>query len=206
MSWDYREYLRQRQSFLAHRGEHHPMVLATTLIFSATWLAAWLISTVLLRQGMRSMPLRYGLAFAASYAVFFVCVRVWCNSVQRNRSRGSGNDWSSIDSPGFDGEGCLAVLAVMLAALVIVGIFWASGGFSALLEVAFEVAFAGTVVRRLGRTEIVGDWARRLLAGTWLHALIALLVLVSVAAWLQYKAPGAVKFAQALSTVFRSNR
>ena len=198
MSWDHREYLRQRKSFLTDRGENHPMVLATSLIFSATWLAGWLVSTLLLMLGLHSMPLRYALAFAVSYAVFFACVRLWCNSVRHDRG---GNDWS-LDSPGFDGEGCLFVLAIMLAAVVIAGLFWASGGFMALLEVAFEVAFAGTVVRRLGRTEIVGDWAWRLLAGTWLHALVALLLLVGAAAWLQHKAPGAAKFSEALRTVF----
>lgn len=202
MSWDYREYLRQRQRFLADRGEHHPMVLATTLIFSATWLAGWLFSTVLLWQGLRSMPLRYGLAFLASYAVFFLCVRVWCNSVQHDRGGVDG----SLDSPGFDGEGCLFVLAIALAALLVAGLFWASGGFAALLEVAFEVAFAGTVVRRLGRTEIVGDWAGRLFAGTWLQALLALTLLVCVAAWLQHKAPGAAKFSEAIAIVFRAGR
>ena len=204
MSWDYREYRQQRQRFLAERGEHHPMVLATTLIFSATWFAGWLFSALLLWRGMTSMPLRYGLAFAASYAVFFLCVRLWCNSVQRNRGEG-GNDWS-IDAPGVDGEGCLMVLAILLAALVVVSLFWASGGFAALFEVAFEVAFAGTVVRRLGRTEIVGDWAWRLLAGTWLHALAVFVVLVSAAACLQHMAPEATKFSQAVRAVFLAGR
>ena len=119
MNWDYREYLRQRRTFLADRGEHHPMVLA-----------------------------------------------------------------------------------IALAALLVAGLFWASGGFTALLEVAFEVAFTGTVVRRLGRTEIVGNWAGRLFAGTWLHALVALLLLVGVAAWLQRRAPGATKFSTAVAVVF----
>jgi hypothetical protein len=202
MSWDYREYLRQRKSFLANRGEYHPMVLATTLIFSATWLAGWLFSSLLLWRGMHSMPLRYGLAFLVSYAVFFLCVRVWCNSVHHDRG---GND-GSLDFPGFDGEGCLMVLAIALAALLVAGLFWASGGFAALLEVAFEVAFAGTVVRRLGRTEIVGNWAGRLFAGTWLQALVALLLLVGVAAWLQHKAPSATKFSEAVAIVFRAAR
>ena len=202
MSWDYREYLRQRQQFLANRGEYHPMVLATTLIFSATWLAGWLFSALLLWRGMQSMPLRYGLAFLASYAVFFLCVHVWCNSVHRDRG---GNGLSGVDLLG-GGEGCLIVLAIALAALLVVGLFWASGGFAALLEVAFEVAFAGTVVRRLGRTEVVGNWAGRLLAGTWLQALVALLLLVGVAAWLQHKAPSATKFSHAVAIVFRAAR
>lgn len=200
MSWDYREYLRQRRIFLADRGEQHPMVLATTLIFSATWLAGWFTSAMLLWNGMNSMPLRYALAFVASYAVFFLCVRVWCNSVHHDRG---ANDWS-LDGAGGAPEGCLLALAIMLVALVIVALFWASGGFAALLEVAFEVAFAGTVVRRLGRTEIVGNWAGRLFAGTWPQALVALLLLVGAAAWLQHKAPGATKFSQAVAIVFRA--
>lgn len=178
MIWDYREYLRQRKRFLVDRGEQHPMVLATTLIFSATWVAGWLTSAMLLWSGMNSMPLRYALAFLASYCVFFLCVRVWCNSVHRGRGV---NDWA-LDGAGGTPEGCLLALAIMLVALVVVALFWASGGFAALLEVAFEVAFAGTVVRRLGRTEIVGHWARHLFAGTWLQALVALLILVGVAA------------------------
>ena len=145
------------------------------------------------------MPLRYALAFLGSYAVFFLCVRVWCNSVHHDRSP---NNWS-LDGAGGDAEGCLLALAIMLVALIIAGLFWASGGFSALLEAAFEVAFAGTVVKRLGRTEIVGNWAGRLLAGTWLQALVALLLLVGVAAWLQHQAPGATKFSEAVGVVAR---
>ena len=197
MSWDYREYLRQRQAFLASRREYHPLAFATTLIFSATWLAGWLFSTLLLMSGMTSMPLRYALAFLASYGVFFACVRLWCNSVHHDRR---SNDWSP-DVVGLGGEGCFLVLGIMLLALAIAGLFWASGGFSTLLEVAFEVAFAGTVVRRLGRTEVVGDWASRLFAGTWLQALAALISLVAAAAWLQHKAPGATKFSTAVSLV-----
>lgn len=200
MIWDYRESLRQRRRFLADRGEHHPMMLATTLIFGATCLAGWLFSSLLLWLGLTAMPLRYALAFAAAYGVFFLCVRVWCNSV--HHGRGGQSDGGSLDSPGFDGEGCLLVLAISFAAVLAAGLFWASGGFGTLLEVAFEVAFAGTVVRRLGRTEIVGNWAGRLFAGTWLHALVALLLLVGGAAWLQHKAPSASKLSTAVVLIF----
>ena len=73
--------------------------------------------------------------------------------------------------------------------------------FSALLEVAFEVAFAGTVVRRLGRTEMIGSWARALLVGTWVHALVALVVLVATAAVLQRAVPDARTFAAAVKAI-----
>jgi hypothetical protein len=196
VNWDEREYRRQRSAFVANRGEFHPLGLATTLIFGATWLSGWLFSTLLYHGGVKSMPLRYALAFLCSYLVFFGCVRVWCGFIQRNRSEPS----SLIEFPAFD-DGCLWVLLIFVAAAVPALLFWLSGGFAALLEVAFEVAFAGTVVRRLGRTHLVGNWARSLLAGTWMHALIALAVLVGTAALLQRAAPNAETFAQALGTI-----
>ena len=195
MRWDSREYLRRRREFIAERGHNHPMLVATTLIFSATWLFGWACSALLMHAGMRSMPPRYGLAFIASYGVFFLCVRRWCNSVRSDRQPGGDKDW--FDLGNFD-EGCLAVLVIALAAFVIGGLFLATGGVAALLEVAFEVAFAGTIVRGLARTEIVGHWARTLFANTWRHALIALLVLLGIATALQRAAPGASKFADAI--------
>ena len=128
--------------------------MASTLIFGATWLSGWLFSAALLKQGVTSMPLRYALAFLGAYLVFFGCVRLWCEFIQRDR--GSGSDGSVLDGFMID-EGCLWVLAVLVAATLPVLVFWLTGGFSALLEVAFEVAFAGTVVRRLGRTEMIGE-------------------------------------------------
>ena len=200
MSWDTREYLRQRSAFLADRQRHHPMLTATTLILTATWFAGWGCSALLLWiGGVVSMPVRYAISFVVSYAVFFLCVRAWCDTVQRNRcDEGSGG----FDvGGGMDAEGCLYVLGIGLVALIVAGMFWASGGFSALLEAAFEVAFAGTVVRRLSRTEIVGHWARSLLSNTWMQALAALLVLVGIAAALQRAAPTASTFAQAVKAV-----
>ena len=48
---------------------------------------------------------------------------------------------------------------------------------------------------------MIGDWARTLLAGTWLHACAALIVLVAVAAALQREAPQAETFAQTVSAI-----
>ena len=201
MRWDTREYLQQRRSFLAERRRRHPMLTATTLIFGVTWLFGWLASTLLLHAGMGSMALRYGLSFVASYAVFFGCVRLWCNSARRDRVDSSNSLDGSLD-PGFVDEGCFVVLLLGLGAFLIALLFWATGGFAALLEVAFEVAFAGTVVRGLSRTEIVGRWASTLFANTWLHALVALLVLVGGAAALQRAAPGAERFSDAVYSLW----
>jgi hypothetical protein len=142
--------------------------------------------------------LRYALASFCSYIVFFGCVRIWCGFIKHNRSEPS----SLIEFPTLD-DGFLWVLLIFLAAAVPALLFWLSGGFAALLEVAFEVAFAGTVVRRLGRTHLVGNWARSLLAGTWMHALVTLAVLVGTAALLQRAAPDAETFAQALGTIMK---
>ncbi len=197
MSWDHREHERQRRAFVNGRLHQHPMLTSTTLIFGATWLFGWGSSALLLQAGVASMPLRYGLSFLLSYAVFFVCVRVWCNSVQHDRRPVDG-----FDLGGGGDEGCLWVLALLLAAFAIAALFWATGGFAALLEVAFEVAFAGTVVRRLSRTEVVGRWARTLFLGTWLHALAAFVLLVGTAAALQRAAPEATRFSQAAGALW----
>jgi hypothetical protein len=201
MSWDTREYLRQRSAFFGDRKRHHPMLTATTLILTVTWFAGWGCSALLLwLGGVTSMPVRYAISFFVSYAAFFLCVRAWCDTVQRNRYDEGGGSFDV--GGGGDPEGCLYVLAVGFAAFTVAGLFWASGGFAALLEAAFDVAFAGTVVRRLSRTEIVGHWARALLLDTWMQALAALLMLVSIAAVLQRAAPSATTFSQAVESVW----
>jgi hypothetical protein len=198
MSWDAREYFRKRAEFLSVRGRHHPMLAATTLIFVIVWLVGWGSSAALLRFGrMHSMPLRYALGFVAAYAAFFLCVRAWCQSVATNRGEGRHLDLGGGDLP-VDPEGCLPFVALAFAAFLVACLFWASGGYAALLEAAFEVAFAGTVVRRLSRTEIVGDWGGALFANSWPQALAALLVLIGIASVLQHAAPDASTFAQAV--------
>ncbi|HKX41843.1 MAG TPA: hypothetical protein VJO99_11845 [Burkholderiaceae bacterium] len=198
MNWDSREYQRQRQTFFAGVERRQSMLLITTLIFTVTWLVGWGCSALLLHVGWNSMPLRYAASFLVSYAAFFGCARLWCNQVAERRG---GFDVGSLD-PGVDGDGCLVLLAALALALVVGGLFWMSGGFAALIEAAFEVAFAGTIVRRLGRTERVGHWARALFAGTWPQALAMCILLVGIAATLQRAAPGAITFADAVIAVW----
>jgi hypothetical protein len=71
-----------------------------------------------------------------------------------------------------------------------------------LLEVAFEVAFAGVIVRRLSGRRTLGDWLGALVRNTWLHALVTLCILVALAAWLQFSAPQASTFAAAVKTIW----
>jgi len=199
MAWDRGDYQRERQNYIAATQRREPMLLVSTLIFTVTWLAGWGASALLLWGGMSSMPLRYGLGFLLAYGVFFACVRLWSSRVAERREASGGN--LGLDSA-VDGEGCLIVMVAVALGLLVAGLFWMSGGVSALLEAAFEVAFAGTVVRRLGRTEIVGNWARALFVNTWPQALAMLLVLIGIAATLQRLAPGTTTFADAVSVAW----
>lgn len=199
MAWDRGDYQRERQNYIAATQRREPMLLVSTLIFTVTWIAGWGASALLLWGGMSSMPLRYGLGFLLAYGVFFACVRLWSSRVAERREASGGN--LGLDSA-VDGEGCLIVMVAVTLGLLVAGLFWMSGGVSALLEAAFEVAFAGTVVRRLGRTEIVGNWARALFVNTWPQALAMLLVLIGIAATLQRLAPGTTTFADAASVAW----
>ena len=78
--------------------------------------------------------------------------------VQLGNDRKAASAHGGFDLGGDDG-GCLVVLLIALAAF-----FRAAGGFAALLEVTFEVAFAGTVARGLARIQIADPWARTLWA------------------------------------------
>jgi hypothetical protein len=193
---DAAQYQREKRSFIASRLLWRFVYFHAALIFAATWLAGWLASWALLKLGMTSMPLRYALAFIASYLVFMLCVRVWADFMRSER--GESVEPDGWDVPAADAEGCLFAVAALLLGLLAAGLFAMMGGLPLLLEVAFEVVFAGTVVRRASRKQVLGAWAGALLRNTWLHALAAWLGLITLAAVLQAKAPGAVTFSQAV--------
>jgi len=198
--WDGARYAREKRDFIESRQRFRWIYLHTALIFTVTWLAGWLCSAVLLRAGMHSMPTRYALGFGLSYLVFLACVRVWAGLMRRER--GKGPDWDGgFDLPGVDAEGCGVVLVALVLGLLVAGLFAFSGGLPLLLEAAFEVVFAGVVVRRISRKHTVGDWVARLVRNTWPHALVTLVALVGVAAWLQHKVPGSQTFAQAAKSL-----
>lgn len=199
--WDAARYQRERRSFIERRLLLRPVTLHAGLIFGVTGFAGWLASKLLLALGMRNMPLRYALAFLLSYLVFALAVRVWSDFMRAERDGASG--WGGGFLQGADGgEGCLMVLAFLLAGLLLAAVFALFGGGSLLLEVAFEVVFAGVVVRRLGRRETVGDWSGRLLRNTWLPATVAALVLVTAAGWLQHEVPAARTLGEAVRALW----
>lgn len=195
--WDGNRYEREKRNFIESRLLLRAIYFHVSLIFAATWLAGWLFSFTLLKMGLDSMPLRYAISFFLSYAVFVGCVRVWADYMRE--ARGRDGDWgSSFDVPGADAEGCAILLAGLLLGMLLAGVFAMMGGLPLLLEAAFEVVFAGVVVRRISRKHRVGQWVSTLVRNTWMPALIALVVLVALAAWLQSQAPGAHTFGQAV--------
>jgi hypothetical protein len=101
-----------------------------------------------------------------------------------------------------DGEGCLVALVALAVGGLLAVVFMLIGGPELLLEVAFEVAFAGTVVRRLRHFQVVGNWKERLFRSTAPFALAVMLGLVAIAAGLQHRVPSATTFAQACRILY----
>jgi hypothetical protein len=201
-SWTRAEYEREKRNFIQTRLRFRLVYFHSALIFSATWLSGWLFSAVLLKLGLVTMPLRYAISFVLAYAVFLGAVRVWADFMRSEHGSGSSS-WADggFNMPVVDAEGCLLALGATLMACVAAALFALSGGLPLLLEAAFEVVFAGVMVRRLSGVEVVGDWAGTLLRKTWRHALVTLALLVALAAWLQQRAPEAKTFAEALKTL-----
>ncbi len=93
------------------------------------------------------------------------------------------------------------MVAVLIISFIAGGLFFAAGGAPMLLEAAFEAAFSGVIVRRLSGEFRLGDWKMRLFINTWKQALISVVLLVAVAAWLQKQSPEAGTFAEAIRTM-----
>jgi hypothetical protein len=208
-SWDRGRYEREKRNFIERRLHFRSVYFHTALIFGATWLAGWLCSWALLRfAGMDRMPLRYGISFFVSYFVFIGCFRIWADFMRPDpsgseRDRYGGADVANTLAAG-GGEGCAIVLVWMLLGLIAATAFSIMGGLPLLLEAAFELAFAGVVVRRISGKQELGNWFGVLIRNTWWQALLAFFLLVGVAAWLQAKAPQAKTFAQALALVWKA--
>lgn len=201
MTWDWRTERNERHRFVEERLQHRKPFWAVTFIFCAVWLAGWACSAVLTAQGMDSMPLRYAISWVASYLMFFWFVRIWCDIAAKPVSTASSKKSSSWDMPSdfpiVNGEGCLIVLAVFIVFMALSGIFWLVGGYALLFEVAFEVAFAGTLVSGLRATRRVGGWARTLFRRTLLPALLVGAILAGFADKMQRDHPGVKTMAQA---------
>jgi hypothetical protein len=205
--WTPDEYETRRRSFVESRQLHRHLYVHLSLILGGTAAAGWICSWALLKLGLHRLPLRYLLAFAASYAVFLMLVRAWAGFLGNGRGEEVG--WSEsadvVRDVAFwgDSEGCFVsvgfwVLGILCA--IAVGVF---GGVPLLLGVAFEVVFAGAVVRSARRSSfVVGDWLGAALRGTWLPAAVTGSVLVGLASYLQHKAPQARSLVEAVNIIW----
>lgn len=208
--WDRKRYEEEKRRFIQQRINLSPLWSHFTLVFASCWGAAWLSSWSLLHffsashAWARSLSVRYAIAFVLAYGVFFLSVRVWIDVVRRETHQQDESFDLGDGGFGGDAEGCLMVIVVILIGFVVGGLFFAAGGAPMLLEAAFEAAFAGVVVRRLSGEITLGDWKRRLFINTWLPALMSMIVLIVVAAWLQHKAPQASTFAGAVRSITKT--
>ena len=208
-SWDRKRYEEEKRSFIQRRVHQAPLWGQFTLVFGVSWGAAWFCSWCLLHffaeahPWARSLPTRYAIAFLFAYACFFLAVRGWIEFARREPEH-------QVDQPQVDlltwgnpdAEGCLIVFLMLAVGVAFGGLFLAFGGAPMLLEAAFEAAFAGVVVKRpLSGDFVLGGWKMRLLLNTWKQALVSILVLVTLAAWLQQHAPQATTLAAAVRTV-----
>ncbi|MCJ0765463.1 hypothetical protein [Variovorax terrae] len=202
--WDALRHVREKRRFIESRLRWRWVGVHAGLIFGVTWASGWLISALLVRWNVANMPLRYAISFALSYPVFFLCVRVWSDFMRQERGSGEAMTdlGANVDFPVGDGEGCLLALAAVALGMLLAAAFAWIGGPALLLEAAFEVVFAGVLVKRLGRVDVIGSWARVLLRGTLPFAAATLLALVMVAGLLQHHAPAARTFSEAVRHIW----
>lgn len=197
--WDERKERNERHAFVSQRLELAPPIFAVTLMCIGIWLIGWLVSAALLVRGLYSLPLRYAIACVVAYACLFCFVRIWSEYAirkpilkiaERNNLIGAGL-----------GEVFAWLLPFIIIPLLISGMVWLIGGYALLLEIAFEVAFAGTMVRGLSQQTLLGNWALSLLRRTWFVALLMMAVLCGFAAMMQHAAPETNTIAQAYEAI-----
>ncbi|MDR2012001.1 MAG: hypothetical protein LBQ20_02920 [Rhodanobacter sp.] len=205
--WHWQDYLRTRRQFVDAR-QHRASTVGIALVFTVTWLAGWVCSALLHRGGIDNMALRYALSAAVAYAAFFAAVRIWAHF--QNAEPSNTGEWlRPLDMLewNYDGEGCPTALAIFLASLLAATLLAAFGGLAALFEVAFEVVFAGVIVRRaFGEKFILGAWWQLLLRRTWLSALLIATLLVALAAQVQTWYPQDTTLGQAFTHWLRERQ
>jgi hypothetical protein len=185
----------RKRNFIALVQERHSVGFHLFWMFLFTWLFAWLIAAILVAYGMKSMPMRYAIAFAGSYVFFYLLVKFWIHSTNwiggAARKNNEGGGWGDIASVGDLGEGCLPVVLAILAVMLFTWVVYMFGGATILLEVVFEALFAGVVVRTLKGKVKLGNWHIKLFQVTWLPALIMLVLLCGFAWKIQDAYPSA---------------
>ena len=186
---------RERRGFIEARKNRVSM-WGVSLVFALTLFVTWLSSWLLLKMGLQSMPLRYALNILAGYGAFFCAIRVWADYQKRHPSeRQANSDSAAFDFPAVDADGCLFFIA-LIAAAFLMGALFAWVGTSLLLEVAFEVAFAGALVRRMGRTQEIGNWHVVVFQKTRWWVALLIIVVCAGSQYCQSKYPDTVNIVQ----------
>jgi hypothetical protein len=197
--WTRDKYRSIKASFIDRYADLSYFSLALVLGLVAG--AAWACSHFMLSKWqMTSMPVRYLVSGSVAYLVFVVLIRIWADwiqeesqyySVRRNVTEGAA--WEAV--PEAMGS-WIVVSGLMLVLVLVMALF---GGVAVLLEVAFEVAFAGVIVEHAARINVVGSWFRLLLRKTMWRAVLMTVLWALLGAYLQYKVPSAVTLSQALN-------
>lgn len=197
--WTERQERNERHAFVSQRLDHSPPVFAVMLMCIGMWLIGWLTSAALLARGMHLLPMRYAIAFIAAYCCLFCFVRIWGEYARRQPDSKTEKLQKSINP--VLGEGLVWLFPFFIIPLLVSAAVWLVGGYALLLEVAFEIAFAGTVVRGVSKQTLVGHWALSLLRRTWLLALLVMALLCAFAAMMQHAAPETDTIAQAYMAI-----
>jgi hypothetical protein len=203
--WNTRKFESERNRFVASRQDHVSWT-GLSMIFIATFATTWLTSAALHSTTSMQMPMRYLLAVLSGYVVFFLAVRVWSDFQKRlPQYRLKGEDLPLLDlSMGSEGFVFAAVIFTPLA--LILGGLLSWFGAAALLEVAFEVAFSGVLVRSIWRAEkTVGNWYWVLLRKTGWVALLLMLSVYFGTVYVQSRYPSVNTATDAFRVLFKQS-
>jgi hypothetical protein len=198
-----------------------------TLILLLVLLSGIGSSVVLLRLGVRSMPVRYVLAVLLGYALFLLGVRLWLWYAQKAlphlerevtevddgtrrasmRPEGGSSDGSALgdlasaaDVLGIAGDGCVVVAVVTLIVAALGGMvaYILAATPELLGEAVVQLALAAAL-RRKGKAWDGGHWSGSVFRATWGLVLIAIFAAVVIGLLIQAKCPSAVTLFDALS-------
>jgi len=92
-----------QEAFQEGFRERFAVRLHMTLLLSGVFISGLLFSKVLLELGMHSMLARYLIAVCASYAVFFLLIKIWLSHVIRlPKKKPSSSDVDILDTGTLD--------------------------------------------------------------------------------------------------------
>jgi hypothetical protein len=167
------------------------------LVASAAWYCSYLMLT---KWHITSMPIRYLISGFVAYLPFILLIRIWAIWIQGESQYYSLNreftEEMALETFPHSLVESAVIYAMTLAIVLVMALF---GGVAVLLEVAFEVAFAGVIVEHAARIKVVGSWFSLLLQKTMWRAALMTTLWALLGAYLQYKVPSAATLSQALN-------